>query len=228
MVSKWNLVVAIVGLSGGALTVDAQQNLPRPIVLYRPSATTSPPLRGPATFTTSSFATNPATQNGVAPNASRPDSSVAGSPNTGSANRPGQDPSGQTGAASQNGQVGNQPENQQKTPEQEWADQQSRPTNQMLQNPSGAANMTHSGMSSSQQMAPNTYFGQKFQTWSNQQAVGQMSSTFGETNRFQPGAFGGYVAPNTYVGAGFSSWSNLSQGGISSGATGSWSFSVWP
>lgn len=227
MASKQALVIAAVVLGVGALTADAQQNLARPIVLYRPPATSNPSPR-PATFTTNSFS-NPVLANGVAPNNTRANPFSTASSTNGAMNGSAQEnPMGQSSATSQNGQPGNPAETQEKTAAQEWADQQSRPTNQMLQNPSGAANMTHSGMSSSQQMAPNTYFGKQFNTWTNQQPVGQMSSTFGETNRFQPGSFGGYVSPNTYVGAGFSSWNNLSQGGISPGATGSYSFSVWP
>ena len=88
--------------------------------------------------------------------------------------------------------------------------------------------MSHTGITSSQQTAPNSYFGQQFQNWSNQQPVAQMPSSFGEMPRYQPAPFGGYVAPNTYLGSGFSSWSNLSQGGVSPGASGGWSYSVWP
>ncbi len=208
MASKRLLAAALAALAVGSLTADAQQNLPRPIVLYRPPANAAQSSRGPAT-------TSPAPATIVSPNGSRPNPTAVQQVS-------------QTNLPNQNGQPAEPAANNEKTAAHETADLQSRPTNQMLQNPSGAFNMTHSGISSSQQMAPNTYFGGQFQNWSNQQPVRQMSSTFGETNRFQPGAFGGYVAPNTYVGSGFSSWNNLSQGGISTGATGSWSFSVWP
>ena len=207
MISKRHLAAAVVALAVGSLTAEAQQNLPRPIVLYRPPMASSQPARGPSTITT-----NPASAT-IITNGARPNSAAVQQ-----VSQPSSSP--QTNQPEQAG-------NSEKTA-QESADQQPRPTLQMLQNPSGAFNMTHSGISTSQQMAPNTYLGRQFQNWSNQQPVGQMPSTFGEANRYQTGAFGGYVAPNTYVGSGFSSWNNLSQGSVSPGSTGSWSFSVWP
>ncbi len=228
MVSKNYLAVAIVALGVGPLTADAQQNLPRPIVLYRPPTTAAQPSRGPSTITTAPVPSKTVTPNGPRSNA------VVTSPMAGGlANRAKQDNSAiqqasQTNTSTQNGQSADQAANQQKTAAQELAEQQSRPTNQMLQNPSGGHNLTHTGITSSQQMAPNLYFGQQFQAWTNQQPVAQMPASFGEMNRYQPAPFGGYVAPNTYLGSGFSSWSNLSPGGTSPGATGSWSYSVWP
>ena len=228
MVSKKYLAIAIVALGVCPLKADAQQNLPRPIVLYRPPTTAAQPSRGPSTITTAPVQTKTVTPNGPRTNA------VVGSPAAGGlANRAKQDNSAiqqasPTNSSTQNGQSADQPANQQRTLVQELAEQQSRPTNQMLQNPSGDYNLTHTGITSSQQMAPSNYFGQQFQAWSNQQPVAQMPASFGEMNRYQPAPFGGYVAPNTYVGSGFSNWSNLSPGGASPGATGSWNYSVWP
>ena len=175
--------------------------------------------RGPVTITT-----NPAFFSNTSPNAARPNPVATGVTN-GSGS--------QIQQASQNGSPQNGQPNQgnspAQTPEQQWvAEQQSRPTLQAMQNPSGAANLTHNGFTNSQQMAPNTYLGAQFQNWQNQQPVNQMSASFGEMNRMQPGAFGGYVGPNTFVGTGYASWSNLTQGGISPGNNGSWDFSVWP
>jgi hypothetical protein len=238
MVSKMQLAAVILSLGAAPLTANAQQSFPRPIVLYRPpvAAAALQPSRGPSTITprgpsiitSASFPTNAVTPGG--PQLNPP----AGNAAVQQAVQQAGQTAGQTGSTSQAGssseysQSADPAANQQKTPEQELAQQQSRPTNQMLQNPSGAANLTHSGFTSSQQMAPNLYFGQQFQAWTNQQPVAQMPATYGEMGRFQPGPSGGYTAPNTYLGSGFSSWSNLSQGGATPGATGSWNYSVWP
>lgn len=211
MISVRHLAIAVVTLGFGSLA-DAQQNPPRPIVLYRPPAAVPRGVNSPAP---NLLHGKVVTSNPVRPAVITP------------ASRPtGQTLSGQSASAT-TGELGSRNE-QEKTPEQEWAEQQTRPTNQALQNPSGAYNLSHSGFSSSQQMAPNLYLGQQFQNWSNQQPVGQMSASMGEMSRYQPGQFGGYIAPNTYLGSGFSTWSNLSQGGNSPGANGSWNYSIWP
>jgi len=252
MVSRTHLAAAMLALSVGSLSAEAQQRLPQPIVLYRspvsgtaparPAATTRPvsnekaaaPVRSnvPSVGSTAAGPVRPGmivTNPGMTlqtPTTTNPQANAATNPlaGQGTAPQPGKE---QTGREQEGGASGNQSETKELTPEQEWRQQQSRPTNQMLQNPSGGYNLSHSGFTSQQQMTPNTYFGQQFQAWTNQQAVGQMQSSFGEMSRFQPGASGAYVAPNTYLGSGFSNWSNLNQGGITPGATGSWDFSTW-
>ena len=228
MVSKKYLAVAIVALGVGPLTADAQQNLPRPIVLYRPPTAAAQSSRGPSTITTAPVPTKTVTPNGPRSNGLVTSPAAGGPANSAKQENPAIQQTRQTNSSTQNGQSADQASNQKKTPAQELAELLSRPTNQMLQNPSGAYNLTQTGITSSQQMAPNNYFGQQFQAWSNQQPVAQMPASFGEMSRYQPAPFGGYVAPNTYVGSGFSSWSNLSPGGASPGATGSWNYSVWP
>lgn len=214
MISSRHLAFAVVTL-GFSTLANAQQNLPRPIVLYRPpSAPAAVPRGGNA-------APNSNSGKVVAPNTVRP---AVITPGTNV--QPGQTNSVQNSAGAKD-QAGSS-DTKEKSPEQEWAEQQTRPSNQALQNPSGAYNLSHAGISSSQQMAPNLYLGQQFQNWSNQQPVGQMPGSQGEMSRYQPGQFGGYTAPNTYLGSGFSNWSNLSQGGNSPGANGSWSYSIWP
>jgi len=232
MLVKRRLAIAALILGWGTLAAEAQQNFPRPIVLYRPPSA-APQAARPATGVPANAASNrigipggprPATitmnpssamPSPLNPSAVNP-STAMGSPNPQGSAQPASSATTQPLAFGQWAE----------TP-QEFAEQQARPTNQMLQNPSGSANMTHSGMSSSQQMAPNLYFGNQFQAWTNQQPVAQMPASFGEMSRFQPGPFGGYVGPNTYVGSEFSTWSNLSQGQVSPGATGSWGFSPW-
>lgn len=225
MISRRQLFGALVMLPALGLPAVAQQPLSRPIVLYRPTAvsTTTPIQRG------STVATPVTLGNGV-PSGPRP--ATIFSPGAGMQPLPqasaGNQVVPQTSAQNQQNPAQSQPETPEQQAYNEWQREQSRPTNPMLQNPSGAFNMTHQGITNQQQMAPNQYFGQQFQTWTNQQPVAQMPATFGELSRFQPGQFGGYVGPNTYLGSGFSNWSNMSSGGLSPGATGSWSFSVWP
>lgn len=260
MISVRNLLATAVVMGLGAVTAQAQQNLPRPIVLYRPPSSSQPlrPANGPVTRNVTSMTASPT--NGSAANtpantptstpsnpvvkpATKPVTIIPGQPvvpgqsaGTVVNNKPGSQSVSPTNAKpgattqAQNGatQTDLRQEGLPKTPQQEWEEQQRRPTNQMLMNPSGAQNMTHSGISNNQQMAPNTYLGPQFQDWSNQRNVGQMPASFGEMGRFQPTGFGGYVAPNTYVGSGFSAWSNLSQGAQSPGANGSWDFAIWP
>ena len=231
------LWVAVVFVGIGTVTAHAQQNLPRPIVLYRspsnnqpsrtPSSAAIRPVTSIHTPATPGVSTAPARPVTIGPVKTGPTAA------TGNAvNLSGSQPAAMTGSNPQNSagqsQADQHQEKAEQTPQQEWEEQQKRPTNQMLQNPSGAQNLSHAGFSNSQQYAPNNYLGPQFQNWSNQRNVGQMPASFGEMNRFQPTGFGGYVAPNTYVGSGFSSWNNLSQGSASPGATGSWSFSVWP
>lgn len=251
MISVRILGVAVVVLGLGTVSAQAQQNLPRPIVLYRPPSNSQtlrpaaiPAARNVTTVTASTVNGSPAngTSNPSAKPTTKPVTIVPGQPamsgqSVGSVvnGKPGTQPTSVTNAKSgsnaqaQNGQLHTDPQQEApKNPQQEWEEQQRRPTNQMLMNPSGSQNMTHSGISNNQQMAPNTYLGSQFQNWSNQRNVGQMPASFGEMGRFQPTGFGGYVAPNTYVGSGFSSWSNLSQGAQSPGANGSWDFAIWP
>ena len=261
MISVKNLSAAIVVMGLGAVSAEAQQNLPRPIVLYRAPSnaqtlrpTSTPAIRNVTTGTNSGI-NSPA--NASQPN--RPQASGLPAPAVKSTTKPvtitpGQPilptqpgnavvnnkivtPSAATtntkqGMTSQGQNSASQTDQRQeglaKTPQQEWEEQQRRPTNQMLMNPSGAQNLTHFGISNNQQTAPNNYLGPQFQDWSNQRNVGQMPASFGEIGRFQPTPFGGYVAPNTYVGSGFSSWSNLSQGAQTPGATGSWDLTIWP
>jgi hypothetical protein len=106
------------------------------------------------------------------------------------------------------------------------AEQPSRVTNPMLQNMSNPSNLSHTGIASGQQMAPNLSFGRQFKDWSNLRDPGSMPESFGGLSRTQPQAFGGYVAPNTYAGSGFSNWSNLSSGVVTPNPLGGWSFSV--
>lgn len=217
MITRTHLAAAMLALGIGALTAEAQQNLPQPIVLYRAPAAGTAPVR----------AAVPVRSNGT-PTASAPASAVR--PGMIVTNPAMNQQAGQSvvsTSSKSNEAPGNPAETKPLTPEQEWIEQQSRPTNQMLQNPSGGFNLSHSGFSNQQQVAPNLYFGQQFQAWTNQQAVGQMPGSFGEMSRYQPGPSGNYVAPNTYLGSGFSNWSNLNQGSITPGATGSWEFSTW-
>lgn len=223
MVSRTHLAVAMLALSMGALTAEAQQqHLPQPIVLYRAPANGAAPVRVAAPVRSNALPANSVTKNPATTGAVRPGMIVT---NAAMAQQTGQAVVSQSGKPE--GAPGNPAETKPLTPEQEWIEQQSRPTNQMLQNPSGGFNLSHSGFSNQQQTAPNSYFGQQFQNWTNQQQVHQMPASFGEMSRFQPGPDGTYVAPNTYLGSGFFDWSNLNQGGITPGATGSWSFSTW-
>ncbi len=252
MISVRILWAAVVVMGLGTASAQAQQNLPRPIVLYRPQSNTQmlrpaalPVVRNVTTVTTSPANGSPANgpSNPSAKPTTKPVTIVPGQPAISGQpvgpivnGKPETQPISSTNAKAvtnaqaQNGPLQSDPQHEAlpKTPQQEWEEQQRRPTNQMLMNPSGAQNMTHSGISNNQQMAPNTYLGPQFQNWSNQRNVGQMPASFGEMGRFQPTGFGGYVAPNTYVGSGFSAWSNLSQGAQSPGANGSWDIAIWP
>jgi hypothetical protein len=216
MLNSMPLMGTLFVLAVAPLAALAQQPLPRPIVLYRPgTTTTAQPNPNP---TQSPRPTTLTTKPVAAP------TDQFGSRNSnGQATQPGNQQD-----ASTTGQSQKADDNQPKTPQQEWEDEQKRPTYQQLLNPSAGWNLTHSGFTNAQQMTPNTFFGPQFQTWTNQQAAWQMPSTYGELSRFQPGQFGGYVGPNTFVGTGFNSWTNQSPGGISPGATGSWGLSVWP
>lgn len=248
------LAVAVSAIAH-AQPADAQQglprqDLPRPIVLYRPAMNATHPAaqlpagsgtqsaRGSGSVTPNSQ-TAPSQPSRNQPGANTgttvgPRPAMVVTPATSGVTNPvaGFQPELQrqvpaSGGASQDRQAQDPNRNTPKTPEQEWADEQSRPTNQMLQNASGAFNMTHSGFSTSQQMAPNTYLGPQFQNWTNQQSVPQMPASFGEMSRMQPGPFGGYVSPNTYVGPAYTTWNHMSHGTVNPGATGSWSFNVW-
>lgn len=279
MVSKRILILSGLTLTLGSFNADAQQQLPRPIVLYRPVTNTTvvPQAR---VYTTSALPLNPlnspasqprpATIN-AAPVSQQTVTKQAVSQQTGSPQvftqqtgwqlpttplNPGMSSvvpstlpnSGMLAPGSfgnsnvqQTWQVGADQQRQTpagpvdqtgaswKTPEQEWAAEQKRPTYQQMQNPSGAFNMTHTGMSSGQQYSPNTYLGTGFDNWTNQQPISQSSSTYGELPRNQPPVqFGGYTGPNTFMGTGFDSWTNMSIGGIAPGSGGSWDYSVWP
>jgi hypothetical protein len=221
----------------GPLTAVAQQNLPRPIVLYRP------PVQGRVTPKTISTPTVPssvprlpqhfsgprtvgtpgATNTVISPmdammarpvsDARSPQSNGTYPSSSGSASNP----SNGTQADSATNDSSRMPQAQ-----------PSLPTNQVMQNPSGLYNMSHSGITASQQYAPNSYFGPQFQNWTNQRGMPHSTASFGEMSRNQPGPFGGYVAPNTYLGSGFSSWNNLSSGNIAPAATGGWNYSTWP
>jgi hypothetical protein len=246
MVSKRILLLTGVALGASAFNASAQQPLPRPIVLYRPVQYTnqygqpnppaqvaqpvSPPMTQQALDRQWAYGVSqprPATINTNVTsfsNAAKPNT-VQPAVMNGFGN---QGPQVSQTGSQQNGQP-NQADPQGLMTEQQWeAEQKSRPTLQAMQNPSGAMNMTHSGFTNNQQVAPNTYLGAQFQDWQNQQPVSQSSAAVGELYRMQPGPFGGYVGPNTFVGTGFSTWSNMTQGGISAGATGSWDFSIWP
>lgn len=221
----------------GPLTAVAQQNLPRPIVLYRP------PVQGRVAPKTISTPTVSASVPRLPQHFSGPRTfGIPGTTNTMmspvdammarpvSDARPPQSHGTlpvSSGAATQpsNGtQTDNATTDSSRVPQA----QQPLPTNQVMQNPSGLYNMSHSGITASQQYAPNLYFGPQFQNWTNQRAMPDSPASFGEMSRNQPGPFGGYVAPNTYLGSGFSSWSNLSSGNIAPAATGGWNYSTWP
>ena len=134
----------------------------------------------------------------------------------------------QTSSTDPSGQQNNHNSETQNSAGKELAAQQSLPTNQVIQNPSGLYNMTHMGMTSQQHYAPNLYFGPQFQTWTNQQGRTDSPASYGEMSRFQVGQFGGYVAPNTYNGSGFNNWSNLNSGSSTQSANGGWTYSTWP
>lgn len=254
MLSKRLLIVSGAAIALNAISVNAQQPLPRPIVLYRsvqnttlvpqanqPAQAVQPaspvqgfdrvpvnpaaPGRGPVTITT-----NPAFFGNQSANVATPNPAVVGAVS--------QRGNGATTPASQNGVAGNgfsqdgqagQTDSKGLTPDQQWIEEQrSRPTLQAMQNPSAPQNFSHSGFTYAQQRAPNNYLGSQFDNWTNQQPINQMPASFGEMGRMQPGPFGGYVGPNTFMGTGFESWTNMTQGGIGPGATGSWDFSIWP
>ena len=222
----------------------AQQNLPRPIVLYRSPAAASQPPRGPVTITT------PVSRSSQTQSPARPASNVVQGPSShpavtvvpNSGVRAANVAMGPSADESSAGRESNSPlatgpndsnkdsseAAKKQSAEREEAAQQARPTNQTLQNPSGAYSLSHAGISTGQQMAPNQYFGPQFQNWTNQQSSTNSPASYGEMNRFQPGPFSGYVGPNTYVGAGFSNWNNLSSGSASANSLGGWSYSVWP
>ena len=284
-IKNWAITAVLIGL--GPSSGLAQQNLPRPIVLYRPQLATQPPVNqkqpgqsqagpwqqglqpgqaqggsattsntGPRTIVPSAPMSpgNPGPKGygsaipaapGALPAApgstftkpANPQGTLGpvgtGTPGLNSiSNKPGGPQTQQPGAENpQNpSQTSAAAGDSQKplTPEQEWEEEQKRPTYQTLLNPSAPWSLTHSGFSTAQQTAPNLYLGAQFNNWTNQQPASQMPGAGGEMSRFQPGAFGGYVGPNTFLGSGYSSWSNLSQGGSSPGSTGSWSHSVWP
>lgn len=284
MVSKRILILSGLTLTLGSLNANAQQSLPRPIVLYRPvtNTTVAPqakvyttsalplnPLNSPTTqprpatinaapVSQQATSKQPASQQGASQQTA---SSQAFAPQTGwqqttASNHPGMSsvvPStlpnsgmlapGSFGNSSvqQTWQAGADQQRQTptgpvdqagipfKTPEQEWAAEQKRPTFQAMLNPSAPYNMTHTSMSSGQQYSPNTYLGTGFDNWTNQQPISQSPSAYGELPRNQPPVqFGGYTGPNTFMGTGFDSWTNMSMGGIAPAGTGSWDFSVWP
>ncbi len=105
-------------------------------------------------------------------------------------------------------------------------EQPSQVTNPMLQNMSNPSNLSHAGIASGQQAAPNLYFGRQFHDWNNLREPAAMPGSFGGLNRTQPPSFGGYVAPNMYVGSGFSNWSNMSSGVVTLNPLGGWSYSI--
>lgn len=221
MLNSKPLIGALFVLGVAPVAALAQQPLPRPIVLYRPvTTTTAQPNPNPNQPRPTTLTTKPAAP--AAPAAAPTDQFGPRNSNAQAT----QQPSQQDATATSQSQKAD--DSQPKTPQQEWEEEQKRPTYQQLLNPSAGWNLTHSGFTNSQQMTPNTFFGPQFQNWTNQQPTWQMPSTFGELSRFQPGEFGGYVGPNTFVGTGFNSWTNQSPGGISPGATGSWGLSVWP
>ena len=240
LVSKSSFAMGWICLVVSCSVSIAQQNLPRPIVLYRPPAVGTPSPRGPLTIA------RPVSQASPTPNPTASPVQYAGQPFPVVPRQTQIPPAFSSSAASVTGAAvpmtedrspsresnesrdENKVETQQQADEREAAAQQTRPTNQMLQNPSGAYNFSHVGMTTGQQMAPNLYFGAQFQNWSNQQGMSQMPGAFGEMSRFQPGSSGAQMAPNTYLGSGFSSWSNLSSGAITPNAQGGWSYSVWP
>jgi hypothetical protein len=256
-ISKSSFALGWVCLGLSCSVSIAQQNLPRPIVLYRPPAIGTPTPRGSMTLTRPVSQALP-TQNPAAlpmPNSSASSAQFPSTPTTpyleqraavvsGQAQTPAANPANINAAASVTGlsaptTAGRSPDNgsnesqnktetQQQADEREAAAQQARPTLQMLQNPSGGYSLSHSGTTTGQQMAPNLYFGPQFQSWTNQQGMAQMPGAYGEMSRFQPAPFGGYTAPNTYFGSGFSNWTNLSSGSIAPGSQGGWSYSVWP
>lgn len=216
----------------------AQQNLPRPIVLYRPPNAQAP--RGSVTIP--GMAASPQSPAGQ----TRP-GAVSNPPNVGNqffgnqattlgwqadrtsfaaVNTPAVQADGrtQTNFASENGRPSDG------TTDGPAKSQENQPmiSNQMMQNPSGAYNLTHAGITTSQQFAPNLYFGSQYHTWSNLQTPTESPASFGEMSRMQPGAFGGYIAPNNYVGSNFAVWNNLSSGSVTPASGGGWSYSVWP
>ena len=88
-----------------------------------------------------------------------------------------------------------------------------RPTAQQLQNPSGAYNFTHSGISHGQYTTGNTYFGSQFNSWNNLQMQPTTLDSVQTFNRTLPPVnSGAYYSPNSYLGPVNNQWSNLSSG----------------
>lgn len=222
-------------------TVSGQSPLPRPIVLYRPSAAAPVPTTVPGPPTRDMAPGSPAASGSprpgqpaspamttvrpgvaVSPKTVTPPGSAATGWQSGSMTFPNSSP----GMPDARGNA-RETQNPQARAAAESREQQSRPTIQAMQNPSPGLQLTHTGITEQQQFAPNNYFGAQFNNWTNQQAISQMPSAQGEMTRFQPGPFDGYTAPNTYLGSEFHSWSNLSTPMNVPGATGSWNMMPW-
>lgn len=100
-----------------------------------------------------------------------------------------------------------------------------RPTNQQLQNPSGAFQLSHAGFSQPGSVAPNNYFGPEYNGWNNLRVPSGNLDSFESFNRSQPDMnSGGYYSPNTYLGIANNDWSNLSSGAVSPNELGGWSY----
>ena len=219
-------VLMSLGLLPGACF--AQQGFPygtvapaQPFVQNVPTAASgwgnqAPLPRGPKTITFSSatVAKLPSNPAGIG-------AASTGQPINAASNSP-------TNGAAQSGRP-MQPDDQtagQQTSPTSAIEQPSRVTNPMLQNMSNPGNLSHAGIVSGQQAAPNLYFGRQFNDWNNLRDPAAMPQSFGGLGRTQPQSFGGYIAPNTYVGSGYSNWSNMSSGVVSPNPLGGWSYSI--
>lgn len=88
-----------------------------------------------------------------------------------------------------------------------------RPDVQQMQNPSGAFNMTHGGVTQGQYYSNNNYFGSQYNNWSNLQTLPRNLDSSQTFNRSQPPVYSGaQFAPNTYFGNANGQWSNLNSG----------------
>ncbi|HET6422140.1 MAG TPA: hypothetical protein VFG20_00570 [Planctomycetaceae bacterium] len=97
------------------------------------------------------------------------------------------------------------------------------PTQWQLQNPANSSNLVPTQMNGP--VAPNTYFGPQFHSWSNVQQPATMTQLpFNQTATTPINQTNLYTAPNVYFGSQFSGWNNLRNGNVEPNAFGGWNY----
>lgn len=98
-----------------------------------------------------------------------------------------------------------------------------KPTQWDLQNPGNPSNLVPTHMNGP--VAPNTYFGQQFHSWSQIQQPATMTQLpFNQTATTPINQTNLYTAPNVYFGSQFSGWSNVRSGSVAPNAFGGWNY----